>query len=245
MGKISDKIKAIFVKGYILFVFLWMLFVFFVGFRFESGLNSEWKQFYLVVIGIYGLLVIVMVYLMNKIDIAPSKAKPIIESISVKEYNEFKEVLFKQAIIQGYNEAYSVPMDKGIDNTFAFKKTNGATYILQTIWMQEFDVELLDMATEAFWKETKSYVGKKEIQKQAIGLMQCVCVQRMNGAFRKYIIQNVYQEYKRYQILTAISFGGRRAYICQTKGGFFRSYYRYLSKEFEKITENIFVVPKR
>lgn len=239
MGKIGNKEKKLLLKGYILFVFLCMLFLFFVGFQVESGWKPEWEVFYKIVIVIYVILVVVMVYLMKKIDITSSKAIPVVKSISVKEYSEFKKIIFQQAINQGFNEPYSVSLKENVESTLAFRKNNGVTYVLQTIWMEELHMELLDIATELFWKETELHVGQDTIQSQTIGLMQCICVQRVNRTFRKFTNQNVHQEYKRYQILTAISFGGRKAYICQTKGGFFRSYYRYLKREFDFITEHI------
>ena len=241
MSKISNRTKIILVKSYILFVFLCMLFLIFVGFQVESGRKPEWEVFYMIVIVIYGILVVVMVYLMKKIDISPSKVNPIMKTINVKDYDELKNIIFKRAVEQGFENPYSIfSNDKG-ESTLSFRKNNGVTYVLQTIWMEELHMELLDIATELFWKETELLVGQDAIHSQTIGLMQCICVQRMNDAFRQYITQNVHQEYKRYQILTAISFGGRKAYICQTKGGFFRSYYRYLKREFDFITKHLWI----
>lgn len=239
MAKISNRIKVIFVKGYILFCFCWILFCEYIAFNVESNTKPEWRTFFFIAFGMGTVFVIIMVFLISRVDITPPKAEPIIKKINVKEYGQFKEQLFEQAIHQGYNKPYQIPGIPDIDNTMAIKTDKGAVYVLQTVWMQELNMEWLEMATDAFWEETEKYVGADKIQTQSVGLMQCVCVQRMNSAFRKYITQNVSQDYKRYQVLTAISFGGKKAYICKTKGGFYRSYYRYLKKEFETITENI------
>ena len=245
MRKIGDKEKKCLLKAYILFVFFCMLFMFFVGFQVESELKPEWETLYLIVIIIYVILVVIMVYLMKKIDISPSDVMPDVKSINAKDYSEFKEKIFQQAINQGFDEPNSLVLKEDGETTLAFRKNNGVTYVLQTIWMEELHTGVLDVATELFWEKTELYVGEDAIQSQTIGLMQCVCVQRLNGAMRKFTHQNVQQEYKRYQILAAISFGGRKAYICQTKGGFFRSYYRYLKREFDFITQTLWNESKK
>ena len=239
MGKIGDKEKKSLLKSYILFVFIFMLFLFFVGFQVESGLKPEWEEFYVIVIVIYILLVVIMMYLMKKIDITPSKVNPVVKSISVKNYSELKRNIFQQASVQGFDEFNSLFLNENVETTLAFRKNKGVTYALQTIWMEELNMKFLDAATELCWEMTELYVGRDKIQNQTIGLMQCICVQRLNGEFRKFTSQNVHQEYKRYQILVAISFGGRKIYICQTKGGFFRSYYRYLKREFNLIAQHV------
>lgn len=239
MWKISNRIKVVLVKGYILFVFCWMLLFFFVGIRYEAGINPEWRLLYLLVYVIFVLLVIIMVYLMSKVDIAPAHAEPIIKLVSAKGYESFKQMLFKRAENCGFGDIHSGYIGEDIEMTLGFKYTKGATYVLQMVWMQDFETEWVDKATELFWKETANRVGEEKIEYEAVGLIQCICVKRMNKEFKKFTVQNVQQEYKRYQILTAISFGGKKAYICQTKGGFFRSYFRYLSKMFEELTDGI------
>ena len=47
MWKINKKNKIILVKVYILFVFSWLILSLYVGFRYESGMNSEWEYLFL------------------------------------------------------------------------------------------------------------------------------------------------------------------------------------------------------
>lgn len=165
MAKISNRIKVIFVKGYILFCFCWILFCEYIAFNVESNTKPEWRTFFFIAFGMGTVFVIIMVFLISRVDITPPKAEPIIKKINVKEYGQFKEQLFEQAVHQGYNKPYQIPGIPDIDNTMAIKTDKGAVYVLQTVWMQELN--------------------------------------------------------KRYQVLTAISFGGKKAYICKTKGGFY------------------------
>lgn len=244
MKKINNEIKVILLKAYIVFIGCVLLFWLYVQFNVERGFKPEWEKLSYILFAIYVLLVVVMVYLMGKIDIAPSGVSPIVKPIKVKDYSEFKSIIFQSANNYGFNEPYSLSFEENLESALAFRGEKGSTTVLQTIWMEELNTELLDIATELFWKETQLYVGKDKIQREPIALIQCICVQRINSTFRKLTNQNVPQDYKRYQFFAAISFGGKKAYLCRTKGGFYRGQYRYLKREFEFIAEPIWAESK-
>lgn len=244
MRKMKEQTKVILVKAYILFMAIYLIILVCIGIAVESGLKPQWELLSLVGFIVYSILGIIMVVLMSKVDIAPSKVSPVIKSINIKSYGVFRDELFNCAVRQGFEKPYSLPVGESVESMISFKEDAGATYVLQTIWMEELDLEILDEVTEAFWEETKLHVGEKKIEREAVGLMQCICVKRINAAFRKLISQNVPQDFKRYQILVGISFGGKKAYICRTKGGFYRSYYNHLKKTFEVITESMMIETK-
>lgn len=235
----KNQTKVFLVKGYILFCGCYLIWLFVALWMAENSESQMWNWLGAISMFVGVILAILMVYMMSKVDIAPDAVEPLTKKVLLKDSDKFKSILFSEAKEKGFKEEKSVLLNERVRICMSYMDTSDATYVLETVEMDDFSQEDVEQATEFFWEETVERIGERKIERRAVALIQCICVKRMNSEFRKFVHQNVQQDFKRYQILTAISFGGKKAYICQTKGGFFRSEFRYLKDLFEKLTKDI------
>ena len=239
LNNLNNKTKEYLVKGWILFTGVWFVLTLILGFL-END-DNELGSVYLTVFTIFCVCTGIMVYLMFRIDITNNKVKPIIKTHKIVNYDEFKKILFSSLKNMKLNN----------QNIFEYKNDNNETmiiynikefklYCIQTIWMENFDIDILDKYTESFWSETVKNVGNEEIKYKYLNLIQFICIQRQNAQFKKFISQNIPQAFKRNQIIVGVSFGGKKAYIGKTEGLFFRKEYYILLGLVEKITKDLF-----
>lgn len=177
---------------------------------------------------------------MSKVDIMLDYADPQIRAIHVQNYQQFSTQLFDEAKKYGFSKV-EVFDHSDTNVSIAYKYEKDVIYVMQSIYMKEFDNTIIENTAELFWKEFIKKRKKSNIEYHTVASIQCVCTQKMNYQFKKYITQNVQQQYKRYQIKVAVSLGGKKAYLCQTKGGFSGNVLRSLNLLFEMITKEIMI----
>lgn len=237
MEKISKNRSVILVKIYIAFAGIWLLATLSVGFCFESGIHPEWEYLFLfMVITLIGLGMFLMV-IMSRIDISPARISPQIFSLRKMETLEMKEKLLQASDAIGFKSTVVTPLTNVSEIVTSFRSQRNAIYAFQTIWIPEYSAVVVEKATDIFWNEIKKHIDGTE--NVAIALIQCVCVEAVTPSFHTFVKKNIPQDYKRYQLLSGLALSKQRLYIRQSKGNFFRPYYRHLEQLFRKIIKDV------
>ena len=169
------------------------------------------------------------------------KRGPVIKMLNVSCFEDFKNQLFQDAKQEGFCDMKIVESDNNMETALAFKCEKRVLTILQTIWMDEFDEDILGKMTDLFWEETEKKIGRRRIQKYVVQLIQCICVGRMNDKANEFVHRNLPQNIRQYQSLNVISFDERMVYICQTDYKYFDKAFRRVENLFLKITKDILI----
>jgi|GEM_PF-2499738 len=225
------KVKIILMKAYILFCLFWMLTVLYVLCRVEWGINPEWEKAAFIMIGIWFCLAMLLVYFMPKVDLYPSKpnVEPEIKLLYIDGFENFEKQLFRSAKQKGFRDVKQVISDNNnVEMQIAFRSEDREVTVLQTVWMDEFDRDLLKEATATFWKETEERIGKRRMQSYVIQLIQCIGIPRMDDQANEFVHRNLPQNFNHYQSLNVISVDEKLIYICQTE-------HKFLEKPFRKL----------
>lgn len=237
------KNKVVLVKVYILLCWCWIIALLYVMCRVEWGINPEWENLAHIMLVVFLCLAVLMVYFVSKVDLYPRplNVKPSIKMLNVSCFEDFKNQLFQDAKQEGFCDMKIVESDNNMETMLAFKCEKRVLTILQTIWMDEFDEDILRKMTDLFWEETEKKIGRRRIQKYVVQLIQCICVGRMDDQANEFVHRNLPQNIGQYQSLNVISFDERLVYICQTDYKYFDKAFRRVENLFLKITKDILI----
>jgi hypothetical protein len=114
---------------------------------------------------------------------------------------------------------------KGLDSVYAFALINS----------EEMTEEIINDSYTDFWEYTEG--TSKLVKTKDIHLIHCICVKRINKAFREFLYEEIENYVGRYQLPIGISFGGRGLYIPVQKGTLFPGKYKKLKKLFMSLVE--------
>lgn len=240
----KEKTKVILVKAYILFCVFWDFAFLYVLIKVDLGINPEWEKAALIMAGIMMCLTILMVYFVSKVDLYPinPNAKPVIKQLNIDGFENFEKHLFQSAKQKKFRDVKQINSDNHLKMQIAFRNEDRQVTVLQTVWMDEFDEDLLKEATDVFWKETEERIGKWRIRDYyVVQLIQCIGIPRMNDQANEFVCRNLPQNVYQYQSLNVIAFDEKLVYICQTEDKFFGDPFRRLEGLFLEITEGLFM----
>lgn len=237
------KNKVVLVKAYIVFCMCWMIAFLYVIGRVELGLNPEWEKPALIMFGVSLCLVVLMVYFVSKVDLYPKKlnTKPVIKQFGIENFESFEEQIFQAGEKKQFQDVKQIISKNNVKTQMAFRNEDRKVTVLQTVWLDEFDRDLLQEATDTFWKEAEKRIGKGRIQNYVVQLIQCVGVQKMNEQAEEFVHLNLPQNFDQYQSINVISFDEKLIYICQTEDKFLEKPFRKLEGLFLEIMEDVFV----
>ena len=169
---------------------------------------------------------------------------PLYATVRVSPYGTFTQQLFQRAASRGFSAPQTVALSEQSNTSFAYLTDEDGTYLLQTVWMPDFDESLVDAASDAVWNSTAETLGDC-LSAGNITLLQLVCVQRMNSPFRTFAARKVYQQERRYHIVCPLSFGGKKAYRRPAKGTFLDPHYKQAEALVEELTDDLFDFPEK
>ena len=232
------KTKVILVKAYILFCLFWMLASLYVTMKVGNAFSY----------GLWGvsnfILLVLMMYFMSKVDLYPRNpnVKPVIKQLNIDGFENFEKWLFQSAKQKKFRDVKQINSDNHLKMQIAFRNEDRKVTVLQTVWMDEFDEDLLKEATDVFWKETEERIGKWRIRDYyVVQLIQCIGIPRMNDQANEFVCRNLPQNFDQYQSLNVIAFDEKLVYICQTEDKFLEDPFRKLEGLFLEITEGILI----
>lgn len=234
----KTKTKVILVKAYILFYLFWILASLYVTMKVGNAFSYG-----LLVVSNFILLVLMM-YFMSKVDLYPRNpnVKPVIKQLNIDGFENFEKHLFQSAKQKKFRDVKQINSDNHLKMQIAFQNADRQVTVLQTVWMDEFDEDLLKEATDIFWKETEEREGKWRIRGYfVVQLIQCIGIPRMNDQANEFVCRNLPQNVYQYQSLNVIAFDEKLVYICQTEDKFFGDPFRRLEGLFLEITEGLFM----
>ena len=241
INRYNDDVKLFVFKWSLIFAAISGLILIIVGFIWEVNKNDSITSLYWISIIIFFVLSFIMIYLMTHTKLDNPGTPPIEMKHNLKNYEEFKESIIQSLQDNNYNIEDRVDIKNNESETMIIIETKkNETLVIQIIWMEDYNNDILDEYTNAFYLEVMKRVGEKTIERHHVKLIQYVCVQRQNSKFKEFVSNELPQDFYKSQIITGISIGGKKAYISRTSFGFFVKDYKKMKEINDVLTKDIF-----
>lgn len=176
---------------------------------------------------------IIMVLLLSHFGIDKKKIEPYKSFVTFKDFNSFVHLLEISLKHYNYHSFSITSVSNGKLNMFCKPICRGILHSFVVIKVDELDEDILLKFNNAITKHFDEKYGKKRTI--AINLISLFCVNRITPTFRELTENQPIQGWKNGRFIAGLSFGSKKLYIAQQKGGFGFLNYNKLKKEFNNV----------
>lgn len=191
------------------------------------------EKIWIVTLLITVMSTMIMVYLLFRFGIEKKGIKANGCSIIFKEYDSFIKSHEKSLIEHNYQKSNMISISKASIIIYCKPISAGVLHAFVIIKSIELDGFILQEANDAITNHFSQMFKPKNIM--AINLISLFCVERITPTFRELVDNQPIQGWKNGRFNAGISFGGKKLYIAQQKGGFGFLNYKKLKKEFHNV----------
>ena len=239
--------KILFIKAYIVLGGIITFYFLYCAAKVEWVKNPEpyAEQHALIAGGILFIWVLIMMFVIPFMKIDDIENEPIKKSLQCKNYEEFKDNLQRNCVLDGFVSMETTLFCEGVESTILYKKKMDEIFMIQILKFNEMKDDVVDDTVESCFEQVKIQVGEKKMLANHLHLIQFLCVDRINHAFRKFTKQCSKQDYKRYLLQAGVSFGGKKVYIREADGGILKRKHQYLMKIMNALTLDLIVEEKK